>query len=547
MSSAEDTVAGELIVEQEQLAGERGTLDSHLQEIAERIFPDYSGAFTTNGQLQTPGSKRNQSIYDSTGANALNKFAAVNESLLIPSNERWHGLVPGVPELKRNRATRLWMDTATDVLFKYRYNYKANFVPQTQMNFMALGAFGSGALFIDELRDERGWRYKHIHLGEIWFVENHQGIIDKVIRRFPLTARQARQKFGEDRLPPEIKKALEKNLEEKFFFLHCVKPREDVDPRRLDYKGMKYVSYYVSVTGKKFISEGGYNTFPFITSRHRQAPGEVYGRGPAMDVLPALKTLNEQAKTLLKQGHRAVDPIYLIHDDGVLDTFSALPGSMVSGGMSAEGRKLVDTLQVGRVDIGKDLMDDQRATINDSFYVTLFQILTENPQMTATEVLERVREKGILLNPTVGRQEVEMLGPMIEREIDLAMRQRLIPPMPPALLEARGEYNVRYSNPMSRMRKAEELSGTLRTLNTAAEIANVTQDPSVMDVFDMPTIIREFGEGQAMPERHFLDEKAVAAIRERRRQQTETEQEIQAAPGAAALIKATKPAVGGRK
>ena len=539
----DDNFVGEIIAEQERLASERGTLDSHLQEIAERIFPDYSGAFTTNGQLQTPGSKRNQEIYDSTGANALNKFAAVNESLLIPSNERWHGLV-APPSLKRDRATRLWMDAATDVLFKYRYNYKANFVPQTQMNFMALGAFGSGTLFIDELTDEPGWRYKHIHLGEIWFIENHQGIVDGFIRRFPMTARQARQKFGKDNLPAGIIKALEKNSEEKFFFLHCVKPREDVDQKRLDYKGMKFASYYISLTGKKLVREGGYNTFPAIISRHRQAPGEVYGRGPAMDVLPATKTLNEQKKTLLKQGHRAVDPIYLIHDDGVLDTFSAIPGSMVAGGMSAEGRPLVGVLPTGRVDIGKELMDDERAVINDSFYVTLFQILTESPQMTATEVLERVREKGILLNPTVGRQEVEQLGPMIDRELDLAMRQRLLPPMPPALLEARGEYVVRYSNPMSRMRKAEELSGTLRTLNTAAEIANVTQDPSVMDVFDMPTIIRDFGEGQAMPERHFLDEKTVAQKRADRAAQQQEATDIQAAPGVAALIKATKPGVG---
>jgi hypothetical protein len=545
VDSGFDTLAGELIAEQERLAADRGTLDSHLEEIAARIFPDYSGVFTSGGTLPTAGSKRNQEIYDSTGANSLNKFAAVNESLLVPSNERWHGLAPGSSEIKKDRKSRLWLDNATDVLFKHRYNYKANFVPQMQQNFMALGAFGSGTLFIDELEQERGFRYKHIHLGELYFAENHQGIVDKFIRRFPLTARQARQKFGEDKLPPEIKKALEKTPEQIFYFLHCVKPREDLDPVRRDYKGMKFASYYVSVTGKKLMSEGGYNTFPAIVSRHRQAPGEVYGRGPAMDVLPALKTLNEMSKVLLTQGHRAVNPIYLIHDDGIVDTFSALPGAMVSGGMSAEGRPLVGTLPVGRIDVGKDLMDDQRAVIKDSFYVTLFQILTERPQATATEVLELVREKGILLNPTVGRQEVELLGPMIDRELDLAMRQGLLPPMPPALLEARGEYTVRYTNPMSRMRKAEELAGTLRTINTAAEIANITQDPSVMDVFQMPVIIRDFGEGQAMPERHFASPEVIAERRKSRAEQAQTQEDIQAAPAAASMIKAMAP--GARK
>lgn len=542
MSSADDTLAGELVKEQERLAGERGTFESHWQEIAERVFPAYFGAFTTNGQLPEPGSKRNTEIFDSTAAIALGRFAAVYESLLTPRSQKWHGLVAPDGPLKKDRATRLWMDQATNILFKYRYAPKANFASQCHQNYMALGAFGSGSLFVDELADEPGIRYKHVHLGEIYFVENHQGIVDKFIRRFPFTARQARQKWGEERLPPQIRAELKKNPETRFFFLHCVKPREDVDPNRRDYKGMKFASYYVSITDKKLISEGGYNTFPVPISRHIQAPGEVYGRSPAMDVLPAIKTLNEEKKTVLKQGHRVVDPIYLMHDDGVMDAFSALPGSMVAGGVSPEGRALVHTLPSGNIVIGKDLMDDERAIINDAFMVTLFQILVETPTMTATEVLERVREKSILLSPTMGRQQSEFLGPLIDREIDLLMRQGLLPPMPPAMLEARGEYTVRYNSPLSRMQQAEELSGTLRTVNTATDIFSVTQDPSIFDPFDFDQIVRDTGEGQAMPERHFVSDDVIAKRRENRAKQMQEQTDIQAAPGVAALIKATKPA-----
>ena len=542
MTSAADNICDELIAEQGQAASDRGTFESHWQEIAERVFPAYSGAFTTNGQLQTPGSKRNQEIFDPTAGISLQRFMAVNESFITPSSEKWHGLVPPNRELAKDRATRLWLDDATDALFKYRYAAKANFVSQVQQNYLALGAFGSGSLFVDELDGEPGLRYKHIHLGEIYFFENHRGIVDKFIRRFPLTARQARQKWG-DKLPNEIVSALAKNSSEPFYFLHCVKPREDVDPRRRDYAGMPYVSYYVSVTGKKLISEGGYNTFPIAISRHVQAPGEVYGRSPAMDVLPAIKTLNEQTKTWIKQGHRAVDPIYLMHDDGILDSFSALPGSMVYGGMSAEGRKLVGTLDAGRVDIGKDLMDDQRSVIRDAFYVTLFQILTESPQMTATEVLERVREKGILLAPTMGRQQSEFLGPLIDRELDLLMRQGLIRRMPPAMLAARGEYKVRYDSPLSRMMKAQELSGTQRVLQFTGEIFALTQDPSLFDPFDFESIQRDMAEGQAMPTRHMLSAEAIDAKKKDRAEAQAEQQAIEAAPGMAGLMKAAQPQV----
>ena len=543
MTSAADNICDELIAEQGQAASDRGTFESHWQEIAERVFPAYSGAFTTNGQLQTPGSKRNQEIFDPTAGISLQRFMAVNESFITPSSEKWHGLVPPNRELAKDRATRLWLDDATDALFKYRYAAKANFVSQVQQNYLALGAFGSGSLFVDELDGEPGLRYKHIHLGEIYFFENHQGIVDKFIRRFPLTARQARQKWGEDKLPGEIASSLAKNSAEPFYFLHCVKPREDVDPRRRDYAGMAYVSYYVSVTGKKLISEGGYNTFPIAISRHVQAPGEVYGRSPAMDVLPAIKTLNEQTKTWIKQGHRALDPIYLLHDDGILDSFSAQPGSMVSGGMSAEGRPLVGTLPAGRVDIGKDLMDDQRSIIRDAFYVTLFQILTESPQMTATEVLERVREKGILLAPTMGRQQSEFLGPLIDRELDLLVRQGLIRRMPPAMLEARGEYKVRYDSPLSRMMKSQELAGTQRVLQFTGEIYALTQDPSLFDPFDFESIQRDMAEGQAMPTRHMLSAEAIDAKKKARAEAQAEQQAIEAAPGMAGLMKAAQPAV----
>ena len=82
-----------------------------------------------------------------------------------------------------------------------------------------------------------------------------------------------------------------------------------------------------------------------------------------------MEFINEQKKTLLKQGHRAVDPIILVHDDGILDSFNARPGSINAGGVSKDGRALVHTLPVGDVNAGRDMMEDERAVINDSFLV----------------------------------------------------------------------------------------------------------------------------------------------------------------------------------
>ena len=98
-------------------------------------------------------------------------------------------------------------------------------------------------------------------------------------------------------------------------------------------------------------------------------------------------------------------------------------------------------------------MEDERTLIKDTFLISLFQILTENPEMTATEVMERVKEKSILLAPTVGRQDSEYLGPMVLREIDVLKAQNLLPPQPKMLAQSRGDYKIVFDSPITRSSK----------------------------------------------------------------------------------------------
>lgn len=534
-----DAIADEIIKEYGRLSGDRMNWESHWREIAERMVPSQSRQFNSQDQnMQTEGEKRNEFIFDSTAAIALTRFAAILDSLLTPRNQVWHRLLASDLEINKDQDVKEWFEQVNRILFKYRYAPLANFSSQNQQNYKSLGAYGTGCVFVDELDGSPGLRYKNIHLSQVYFSETHQGLIDKALRYFPLTARQAAQKWGPDNLPPQIKGALSQNPDRKFFFIHCVKPRTDLIYGRKDYRGMKYASYYVSMDGKTVMGEGGYNTFPYAISRYEQAENEVYGRSPAMDVLPAVKTLNEEKKAVLKQGHRALDPALLVHDDGIADTFSLKPGALNVGGVSADGRPLVMPLPFGQVQAGKELMDDERAVINDAFLITIFQILTENPQMTATEVAERTREKGILLAPTIGRQQSEYLGPLIDREIDVLARQGLIPPMPQALREARGDYRVEYDSPLSRAARGEEVAGVLRTIESAINVATATQDPSKLDYFDFDVIIPAVAEIQAVPPSWMRSQKEVDQIRQGRAEQAQQQMAVQAAPAAAAMMKA---------
>jgi len=527
----------------------RGTLDQQCEEIARRILPNYAGTFTNKDGHRTPGVPRTEEMFDATGALALTRFAAAMESMLTPQNSQWHGLQPDDFALRKRRNVQLWFEELTQSLFKYRYAPNANFSSQKHEGYMSLGAFGSAVLFTDKLqrRYGAGLRYRAIHLGEAFFCENHQGIIDTVIRKFTLTARQVIQKFGDNpNIPDKIREAAKdaKKYDDLFPFLHYVTPRDDYQQGRLDQQGMAYQSDYVSCEGHGLLADEGFSSFPYAISRYVIAPGEVYGRSPAMLVLPSLKVLNEEKKTVLKQGQRVVDPVLLAHDDGVLDNFSLRGGALNYGGVSADGKPLVHVLPTGNIAVGLEMMDAEKAVINDAFLVTLFQILTETPEMTATEVIERTREKGALLSPTMGRQQSESLGPMIEREIDLLQQQRLLSPMPDILRQANGQYDIQYTSPLSRAQKAEGVSGFFRFIDWAREYIAITQDTRPLDFVNWDEAAPEIMASQAVPIKWVNDIDTVKAMRQQKQQAAQQQQMVEAAP---ALASVAKPLMAGVK
>jgi hypothetical protein len=524
---------------------QRNVTASQWEEVAEILSPNDRNTFFY-GNYNWPGEKKTQRQIDANGQQALEKFKAICDSLLTPRNMYWHQLEADIPEVQKDRQARLWYEQATHALFKMRYAYTANFGSQNQMVFHSLGAYGTAGIYVDELFEQygpgRGVRYRAIPLGELFIKENHQGLVDGFIRWYRLDARQARMQYPEAweaGLLKNCQSAFEQKSQMKFDFLHHVYLRgeNDYDPDRRDYRGKKWASCHVSISNRTLVKEGGYHSFPLPISRYVQAPGETYGRGPAMMVLPALKTLNAEKATFLKQGHRASDPVLLTVDDGLFD-YTMRPGSKVAGGMSPEGKPLVGILPTGEIQISKEMMAEEKALIMDAFLVTLFQILTETPQMTATEVIERTNEKGILLAPTVGRQQSEYLGPLISREIDLAIRLRLLPPPPGIIRESGAGYNAVYTSPISRAMRAQEAAGFMRTVESVKELVNITGDPSLLDQFNFDVAIPQISQIEAVPESWMATEAQVAQKRKNRAQAQKAQQDIQAMPAQAAMLKA---------
>jgi Bacteriophage head to tail connecting protein len=517
----------------------RNTLASQCEEIARLIWPEWSNTFYYQN-FNWPGQKQTQSQVDATGMLALRKYRRIVDSIMTPQGMVWHQLGADDDYVMKDRATRLWFEQVNKILFAQRYKGTAGFVQQNSVRIGMQGAFGTGVMFVDELDDklhgQRGLRYKSIPLGEAYLRENHQGIVDGWIRAFRLNARQIYQRW-KDAIPETMMADLEARSEFPRTILHRICPQTDYDGDAYDYRGMPYHSCYILVDGGCLLQEGGYRSLPVIASRCDQEPTSPYGRSPAMAVLPSLKTLNSQKRTLLKQGHRAADPVLLTADDGLVD-FSLRPGAINRGGMNADGRPMVGVLPSGNVQINEKMMEIEAAIVNDPFHVELFKLAEETREMSAREVFERISERSILLAPELGAMHADFVEPSIHRELDILSWLRLLPPMPPRLKEAGGNYKVVNTSPLARAVRSTATAGFMRAVEMSAKVAQLTGSPEALDWANFDVAMPAIAQDEFAPESWTNDQKAIAKVRQGRAQAAERDRQTKELPGKAAIIKA---------
>jgi len=170
----------------------------------------------------------------------------------------------------------------------------------------------------------------------------------------------------------------------------------------------------------------------------------------------------------------------------------------------------------------------------------------ETPEMTATEVIQRLRERGALLSPMAGKIEDEDLCATIEREVDLLEDQGMLPPPPPELMEAGGEYTLMFDNPFNRAQQSEEVTAYFRLRETAANWAALTKDPRGLQRFNDDAAIPEIGERTGVPTRWLRSDEEMEALDQQAQQQQQVDTAIEAAPAIAGLAKAAGAAGGAR-
>jgi hypothetical protein len=528
-------IAGDVLRRQSQLEAERANWDNYWQDVADLVTPRNS-TFTAK---RPEGDRRTEKIFDSTAPLASDRFAAAFESMLTPRTQLWHQLKPLDDDLADDTEVKRWCEDVNKRLFAFRYSPRSNFASQIHEVYKGLGDFGTGALFSEEIPGE-GISYRAVHLGGLYIVEDFQGRIRHVHYKHELTAEQAAQRFGLDNLPDQIKSKLEQRPDDKSTYLHVACPNASPQYGSLGPKGMRFQSIWISVDARQVVGTGGFRTFPYAVSRYVTTPGEAYGRSPAMMALPDVKMLNVMAQTAIQEAQLSVAPPLLAPNDGILSAYgdgvSLLPAAINYGAVDDQGRPLIHPLNRGsQFAPVKEEIAERRQSVNAAFLVTLFQILVDTPQMTATEAMLRAQEKGALLAPTTGRQQSELLGPIVAREIDLLARAGALPRPPEQLLTRGGAYKIEYNSPLTRAMKADQGVGFLRTVEALSPLAQI--DPSVMDVFNPDEIGVGLADINGVPAKWLRSKDEIDALRQGRAQAQQAQQLVAAAPAAASAVK----------
>ncbi len=519
MQSPAETILARL----DTLKSQRHNFDNLWQDVHDVMNP-HGGDF--NVRQRSSGEKRTEYLFEQTAANALEKFTAAMEAFMTPRTQKWHRLRATDEKLNDSDAVRDFFEQAENVLFRLRNSPRARFYGQIYEYNKSLGQTGNGCLFVDEGANG-GIRYRYNHVGQTWIETSFEGVVDTVYYEYELSARAAVQKWGND-APNCATKAHSNDPLATHKYVHCVRPRRDRDRGNPGPEGKPFESVDVAVDDRTTIgSLSGYEEFPYIWGRYTVSPGEMYGRGPGILTLPDVCTLQEMQKTFLRSGRKVADPPLLVHDDRSLGRGAKkirLDSSAINmGGLDSEGRELIKPLITGaRIDMTDAMMDKLRENIEEAFLVPLVDsFLSADRQMTATEVLERAKEKGQIITPVIGRQQAEFLGPLIERELGIAQRQGLLPEFPDELIEANGEYEIEYESDATRMQRADEVAAFVRWQEVMAPFLQA--DPALLMKIDADEAAEHYGHDLGVPSKLFRSEEDMEAIRQQQAEAAEAE------------------------
>jgi len=407
---------------------------------------------------ETAGQRRDDKIFDETAVVGVQEFASRLQSGLVPNFARWADLVAGseVPKEERDLINND-LDEVTDYVFEVLQN--SNFAQEVHESFMDL-AVGTGILVCEEGDSINPVNFSAIPLPHVILDTGPDDKIDHVFReRKGIRFDQLPILFPDGNFEGPLGSMMKNSSDKTTTVLEIVCK---------DYSIMNeeaYLYFAICMASQSVVMQKtmkGVGSNPFICFRWSKCAGEVYGRGPLINALSAIKTTNLTIELILENAQMSISGIYQIEDDGVInpDTIRLVPGSIIPKAMGSSGLQPIQA--AGNFDVAQLILSDMRLNIKRALYNDMLG----NPDRTpasATEVAERMADLSRRMGAAFGRLQAELVQPVLQRVIYILKKQGRI-----ELPTVNGrEVRVRSVSPLAQAQSNEDISAVARFLEVA--------------------------------------------------------------------------------
>lgn len=517
MSRAEELIA--LYNHEESKAMNFRTL---YQNTADLMFPRENQIT----RIEHPGREKTE-VVDPTAVMASIEMASGLSINLFPPGQRFYNIVMSDKRLNEVESVKRTLGMITEISHEKRAN--SNFMLQANETLRSISVFGTGNLF-SEWVPGIGLNYIDYDIGQYLILENNKGRIDGMMIKFPYTARQAFQEWG-DSAGKSVLETMEneKKKNEIFWFLRITRPREKRNRTLTDNLNMPFEAIDIAVKDKVIVDEGGHNEFPYSVPRWTKSSNETWGRGQGTFALPTVRMLQTMNKDFVECGNKWNNPAKEVLEsfEGEVQVFAGA----LNWVQEINSIKAIDEGIRGNFPISKDILEMYQDVVKKMFFNDVFVQLRDlkGDRRTTLEIRERLIEGLQRLGPPVGRLQEEWLTPFVTRDIMLLLRNGELPPLPP---EIQGRsFKIVYIGRLAMELKSQQARGWQQWAGVGAELEGVF--PGVTDNIDIDGGYRKLGEtlGVSVEDMASVDERDEK--RRIRQEQLAAQQAAQLAAGAA--------------
>ena len=418
-------------------------------------------------ETQNTGSKKMDRIFDSTSLTSIQQAASKLQENIAPIQARWAAFQPSneVLELLKDgdfgvteEQIRANLSKQGEIVFDYinRSNFGTQFY-EAALDLL----IGTATLRIDETDDEMNPIVFHcIPQKGIAFEEGPYGNIETHWRRFNVKARLLERMWRGIEVSQTIRSLIDNSPDAE------VSVSEGVvfEPKEKKYYGCLWVNNEDRFSWVEDFGE----TSPWVTGRYTKVAGEVRGRGPAMQCLPDVRSLNKAKEFVLQKAAIDLAGMYTATDDGVTNPYNLTiaPGVVIPVGSNNTSNPSIMRLDTG-TSLG--LAQFEITELQNSIKLALFNDLRDpaGPVRSATEIAIESRELAKRIGSAFGRLQTEVLIPILKRVVAILTRRGLIMPIQ---LDGR-DVDVKFTSPLARAQDGEDLLSLQQAIQFVANNA----------------------------------------------------------------------------